>query len=92
MKQRRRDTRNARTIALLLRKICPFCADKQEITYKDIGVLKGYITEGGKIVPRRISGVCASHQRELTHSIKRARNIALLSFTKGTIHQTSRES
>jgi small subunit ribosomal protein S18 len=64
------------------RKICAFCMDKSEfIDYKDINKLRKYVTERGKILPRRISGNCAKHQRELTECIKRARNIALLPFT-----------
>ncbi|MFD3155371.1 30S ribosomal protein S18 [Haloimpatiens sp. FM7330] len=64
------------------KKVCTFCADKNKvIDYKDINTLKKYITERGKILPRRISGNCAKHQRELTIAIKRARNIALLPFT-----------
>ena len=62
------------------KKVCAFCSDKSEfIDYKDINKLRKYVTERGKILPRRISGTCAKHQRELT--IKRARNIALLPFT-----------
>ena len=61
------------------RKVCRFCADKnQKIDYKDVRLLRLYITERAKIVPRRISGNCARHQREITAAIKRARNIALL--------------
>ena len=64
------------------KKVCAFCSDKSEfIDYKDINKLRKYVTERGKILPRRISGTCAKHQRELTASIKRARNIALLPFT-----------
>ena len=64
------------------KKVCAFCSDKSEfIDYKDINKLRKYVTERGKILPRRISGTCAKHQRELTSSIKRARNIALLPFT-----------
>ncbi|GAA0745609.1 30S ribosomal protein S18 [Clostridium oceanicum] len=64
------------------RKVCSFCIDKVDyIDYKDINKLRKYITERGKILPRRISGNCAKHQRELTRAIKRARNIALLPFT-----------
>lgn len=64
------------------KKVCAFCSDKAEfIDYKDINKLRKYVTERGKILPRRISGTCAKHQRELTASIKRARNIALLPFT-----------
>ncbi|ACV65016.1 ribosomal protein S18 [Desulfofarcimen acetoxidans DSM 771] len=64
------------------KRICSFCVDKvQSIDYKEIPRLKKYITERGKILPRRISGNCAKHQRMLTVSIKRARNMALLPFT-----------
>ena len=63
------------------KKVCMFCVDKVEkIDYKDTGKLKRYISERGKIVPRRISGNCAKHQRQLTEAIKRARHIALLPF------------
>ncbi len=64
------------------RKVCSFCVDKVEaIDYKDVPRLRRYITERGKILPRRISGACAKHQRQLTVAIKRARNVALLPFT-----------
>ena len=64
------------------RKVCAFCAEKSEgIDYKDVAKLRKYVTERGKILPRRISGTCAKHQRELTVAIKRSRNIALLLFT-----------
>ena len=63
------------------KKICNFCAEKTEvIDYKDAYKLKKYITERGKILPRRITGNCAKHQRELTTAIMRARNIALLPY------------
>ncbi len=66
------------------RKSCRFCADKMPgIDYKDVKTLKGFVTERGKIIPRRISGNCANHQRMLTVAIKRSRNIALLPFTSG---------
>ena len=64
------------------RKVCAFCVDKAEtIDYKDITKLRKFVTERGKILPRRISGTCAKHQRELTSARKRSRNIALLPFT-----------
>lgn len=64
------------------RKVCTFCVDKVEhIDYKDVAKLRRFITERGKILPRRISGNCAKHQRQVTVAIKRARNIALLPFT-----------
>ena len=62
------------------KKVCAFCADKAEIDYKDVPRLKKFITEKGKILPRRASGVCAKHQRPLAVAIKRARQIALLPF------------
>ena len=63
------------------RKICNFCADKiSEINYKDVTRLRKYISERGKILPRRISGNCAKHQRLLTVAVKRARVIAFLPF------------
>ena len=64
------------------RKVCSFCVDKvEEIDYKDVAKLRRYVTERGKILPRRISGTCAKHQRQLTVAIKRARCVALLPFT-----------
>ena len=64
------------------KKICSFCVDKvTSIDYKDIVKLRRYTTERGKILPRRISGNCAKHQRQRTLAIKRARNIVLLPFT-----------
>ena len=63
------------------RKVCQFCADHiDEIDYKDVARLRKYISERAKILPRRISGTCAMHQRELTEAIKRARQIALLPY------------
>ena len=63
------------------RKVCAFCQEKVEyIDYKDVNRLKQYITEGGKILPRRMSGVCAMHQRALSNAIKKARIVALLPF------------
>jgi len=63
------------------RKMCRFCADKIVfIDYKDIKTLRGFVTDRGKVIPRRISGNCAKHQRELSTAINRARNIALLPF------------
>jgi small subunit ribosomal protein S18 len=64
------------------RKVCRYCADKNaKVDYKNAGDLKYFITERGKIVPRRISGNCALHQREVATAIKRSRNIALLPYT-----------
>jgi small subunit ribosomal protein S18 len=67
------------------RKVCRFCADKDStIDYKDTRALSSFVTERGKVVPSRITGNCAKHQRELTTAIKRARAVALLPFT--TVH------
>ncbi|MCC6807332.1 MAG: 30S ribosomal protein S18 [Deltaproteobacteria bacterium] len=64
------------------KKVCRFCADKTlRIDFKDYNALKYFITERGKIIPRRISGNCAGHQRELASAVSRARMIALLPFT-----------
>jgi small subunit ribosomal protein S18 len=66
----------------LRKKICRFCADKLAlIDYKDVRRLRNLVTERGKIIPRRISGNCAGHQRQLTVAIKRARHLALMPFT-----------
>ncbi len=75
-----RDTRrNARKGR---KKVCAFCVDKVEsIDYKDISKLRKYVSERAKILPRRVTGTCAHHQRELTSAIKRARHIALLPFS-----------
>ena len=63
------------------RKVCKFCADKIDyIDYKDVKLLSGFVPERGKVLPRRMFGTCAEHQRKLTLAIKRARNIALLPF------------
>jgi small subunit ribosomal protein S18 len=65
------------------KRVCRFCQEKKEdIDYKEVQTLKGFLTERGKIIPRRISGNCAGHQRRLTAAIKRARNIAFLAFAE----------
>ncbi len=65
------------------RKFCRFCSEKTEfIDYKDIKLLRSYLTERGKILSRRMTGTCAKHQRDLNESIMRARNIAILSFVE----------
>jgi len=64
------------------KKVCSFCVDKvTDIDYKEVAKLRKYISERGKILPRRISGNCAKHQRQLTTAIKRARVVALLPYT-----------
>jgi len=73
---------NKRRGGMRRRKVCQFCADKTEaIDYKDVEKLKKYVTERGKILPKRITGTCAIHQREVTKAIKRARIVALLPYT-----------
>ena len=64
------------------RRPCRFCIDKGSIDFKDVGLLRNFLTERGRIVPRRISGNCMRHQRELTAAVKRARHIALISFAE----------
>jgi small subunit ribosomal protein S18 len=64
------------------RKVCNFCVEKVEyIDYKDVPRLRRYISDRAKILPRRVTGTCAKHQRELTTAIKRARHIAILPYT-----------
>jgi len=64
------------------RKVCRFCADKElAIDYKDPKVLRNFVSERGKIIPRRIVGTCATHQRQLCSAIKKARQIALLPYS-----------
>lgn len=80
-KERGGDSKESR-IRKPRRKSCNFCIDKVEsIDYKDVSKLRKYISERGKILPRRVSGNCAKHQRRLTEAIKRARHIVLLPYT-----------
>lgn len=68
------------------RKVCRFCVDSNlRIDYKDARNLRYFTTERGKVIPRRISGTCAKHQRMLTSAIKRARSVALMPFTTSVI-------
>ncbi len=70
-------------IRRIKKKVCMYCADKNlVIDYKDAEKLKKFISEKGKILPRRVTGLCAKHQREATLAVKRARQIALLPFTQ----------
>jgi len=70
------------------KKTCRFCREKLKvIDYKDERLLRRYVTDRGKIIPRRITGNCARHQRELTQAIKRARHLALLPFATETFKQ-----
>ena len=73
--------RPQRPVVRRRKKVCIFCADKVDfIDYKDIGRLRKCISERGKILPRRVTGTCAKHQRELNTAIKRARQVALLPY------------
>jgi len=66
------------------KKVCKFCVEKIDtIQYRDVRLLQGFVAERGKIVPRRLTGVCTPHQRRVTEAIKQARNIALLPFAAG---------
>ncbi len=73
--------RNSRPAKKLRKKVCMFCADRiEKIDYKDLAKLRKCMTERAKILPRRVTGTCAYHQRELTVAVKRARHIALLPY------------
>lgn len=63
------------------KKVCRFCAEKIDIDYKDAKLLRGFVTERGKIMPRRLTGTCAKHQRALASAVKTARTIILLPFS-----------
>ncbi len=70
------------------RRICKFCEDRDlEIDYKNVKVIRKSVTDQGKIIPGRVTGACAKHQRQVTQAIKRARNIALLSYTGEEFHK-----
>ncbi len=75
------DDRGRRGGGFHRKKVCRFCSDQDFILdYKDVRMMQSFVTEHGKIVPRRISGNCALHQRQLTTAIKRARNLALVGY------------
>ncbi len=75
------DDKNPKKVRKTPKKVCAFCTEKVEfIDYKDAQKLRKYMTEKGKIIPRRTTGVCAKHQRELTNAIKKARVMALLPY------------
>ncbi len=82
-RERDREQRGDRKKRFQVRKkVCRFCVDKTPfIDYKDLKTLRFFVTDRGKILPRRISGNCARHQREITTAVKRCRNIALLPFS-----------
>ncbi|MEA5000544.1 MAG: 30S ribosomal protein S18 [Endomicrobiaceae bacterium] len=63
------------------RKVCRFCTDKIEIDYKNVSLLRAFVTESGKILSGNVTGTCAKHQRELCQAVKRARMLALLPFS-----------
>lgn len=68
------------------KKVCEFCENHiDHVDYKDVATLKRYISERGKILPRRATGTCAKHQRKVTNAIKRARNVALLPYTHNRV-------
>ena len=65
-----------------MKKVCVFCGKDNAIDYKDVAKLRKYVSESGKILPRRITGTCATHQRALTATIKRARHLALMPYSE----------
>ena len=78
----RRNSKNDKPYRRPRKKVCNFCVDKiDEIDYKDIEKLKRYVSDKGKILPRRVTGTCAKHQRKVTNAIQRASHIALLPYT-----------
>jgi len=84
-----RGRRTSRAKYIPKRRVCLFCRDKiEDIDYKDTASLRAYISDRGKIAPRRKSGACAKHQRALAVSIKRARHLALLPFVSAHIQKT----
>ena len=81
MERTKRPERSGRPQRRGRKKVCSFCVDRVDhIDYKDVVKLRKYISERSKIIPRRVTGTCAEHQRELTVAIKRARHLALLPF------------
>jgi small subunit ribosomal protein S18 len=89
MTQTRDTRRRGRGKYIPKRKVCFFCRDKvQNIDYKDPALLRPYVSDRGKIAPRRKSGACARHQRALAVAIKRARHLALLPYVSAHIRQT----
>ncbi len=81
-KTEKSDAPRKRTPIRRRKKVCAFCGEHaQPVDYKDIATLKKYISERGKILPRRITGTCAKHQRAITTAVKRARHIALLPYS-----------
>ncbi len=84
MAYERNESRSSRPPHRGRRKVCSFCVDRvSNIDYKDVGRLRKYMSERSKIIPRRVTGTCAKHQRDLTIAIKRARHLALLPYVTG---------
>lgn len=78
----KRGSKNDKSFRRPRKKVCNFCAEKVDVVdYKDVDKLRKYVSDKGKILPRRVTGTCAKHQRKVTEAIKRARTIALLPFT-----------
>ena len=76
-----RDNKRKSFSGMHRKKVCQFCAEKDTVVdYKDVETLKKYVSERGKILPRRITGACSMHQRAITTAVKRARTVALLPF------------
>lgn len=79
---KRRSTKGDKPYRRPRKKVCVFCAEKiDDIDYKDAEKLRKYVSDKGKILPRRVTGACAKHQRKITDAVKRARTIALLPYT-----------
>ena len=80
-RNRNEKNNDKKKVKILRKRACKFCGDSTAIDYKDQNLLRSFITERGKIIPSRISGNCAKHQRKVTNAVKRARTVALLPFT-----------
>lgn len=81
-KNAKRGSKNDKNFRRPRKKVCSFCVDRvEEIDYKDVEKLRKYVSDKGKILPRRVTGTCAKHQRKVTEAIQRARHIALLPYT-----------
>lgn len=81
-KNNKKNSKSDRPFRRPRKKVCNFCVEKiDEIDYKDVDKLRKYVSDKGKILPRRVTGTCAKHQRKVTEAIQRARQIALLPFT-----------
>ena len=80
-KSDRPDSKMKRGGSRIRKKVCVFCGENNAIDYKDTAKLRKYVSERGKILPRRVTGTCAKHQRAITVAVKRARHIALMPYT-----------